>query len=176
VRIKKLFIAGGLVSIIMVLTLAMSSVFVGAQTPTPTPAVTPGAQVSIAVQDQIMMDDTVVIDRIVLDRAGWIDLHPVDAQGQPISAIGLGYQYLGPGTHTNIGVRVAATIHGNIRVAAMLHYDSPADRVFNFKLTNTEDRPAMVNNQAVVDIFELRVGTETPVATPTLTPTVSPAR
>ena len=127
-------------------------------TPTPTPSPTPppppsAPTPSIAVQDQEVTSNSVVIAQAAIDKPGWIEIHAEAAQGGLDPATDLGHVHIDAGRHTNVTVPLSQPVSSGQTLYAMLHYDQPADGTFTFAPGNSDDPPVVVSEQVVVQPF-----------------------
>jgi len=108
---------------------------------------------SLEVIDQDMQAYSIMVPRAAIDREGWLVLHPAAPQGGPDASQVLAAVYLAPGNYNDVVLPLAVPIKGEQTVFAMLHYDSPADREFNFQPGGTEDPPATAGGDVVTKPF-----------------------
>jgi len=94
-----------------------------------------------------------VVLKAVIDRAGWLVLHPATAQGTPDTATAAASILLAaagvyPGFEVSLPTGAAARSY-----FAVLYYDNPADEEFTFAPGGTDDPPVKVGGVAVEDVF-----------------------
>ena len=128
-------------------------------TPTPTENVTPALNVS----DQPIVNDTVSVDRAVINQTGWVNIH-ADLNGTPGDI--LGYSPLSEGVNENVTVTIE-TENATPVLYAMLHVDEGEEGVFEFP---GPDVPVLLNGSPVQQAFNV---TPTPTVNVTPTPTVN---
>lgn len=118
-----------------------------------------GAQVTpvVEVESQDVTDYVVTISRIVIDKPGWVVLHPATSEGQPDAAIDLSRGHISiPGEYVDLQLPIIGTLTGERTIFAMLHYDDPYDGEFTFDPGNNEDIPVTVNGEIVAQSFMAR--------------------
>ncbi len=118
-----------------------------------------GAQVTptVEVESQDVTDYVVTISRIIIDKPGWVVLHPATSEGQPNTAVDLSRGHISiPGEYVDLQLPVIGTLTGERTIFAMLHYDDPFDGEFTFDPGNNEDVPVTVNGEIVVQSFTAR--------------------
>jgi len=123
--------------------------------PTPQPAiVTPApteevaeTKPSIAVDEQKVKDDHIVVTRLFLDKPGYVVIHKV-ADGKPGPVIG--NSELLNGENSNVEVKVSDYENEN-ELIAMLHYDD-GDSDYEFP---GDDTPTKVDDKVVLQKFVL---------------------
>uniref|UniRef100_UPI0032E520B6 DUF7282 domain-containing protein n=1 Tax=Methanoculleus sp. UBA413 TaxID=1915509 RepID=UPI0032E520B6 len=132
-------------------------------TPTPTENVTPALNVS----DQPIVNDTVSIDRAVINQTGWVNIH-ADLNGTPGDI--LGYSPLSEGVNENVTVTIE-TENATPVLYAMLHVDEGEEGVFEFP---GPDVPVLLNGSPVQQAFNVTGGLPAVNVTPTPTVNVTP--
>ena len=125
-------------------------------TPTPTENVTPALNVS----DQPIVNDTVSVDRAVINQTGWVNIH-ADLNGTPGDI--LGYSPLSEGVNENVTVTIE-TENATPVLYAMLHVDEGEEGVFEFP---GPDVPVLLNGSPVQQAFNVTGGLPAVNVTPT---------
>ena len=116
-------------------------------TPAPTDQVVVETKPSIAVEEQKVENDNVVVTRLFLDKPGYVVIHKV-ADGKPGAVIG--NSGLLDGVNSNINVKVLDYENEN-ELIAMLHYD---DGDGNYEFPG-DDNPTKVDDKVVLQKFPL---------------------
>ncbi len=101
---------------------------------------------TVAVSTQVP-GDSVTIDNVFLEKAGFVAIHEVDASGKPGAVIGSS-GLLSAGAKQDLEIRAAIKPGG--KYLAMLHSDD-GDKKFNA----TADVPVLNNNIAVMTMFSV---------------------
>ena len=101
---------------------------------------------SIAVSDQVVAKNTVVVDRVFSVGPGWVVIH-ADDSGSPGEI--LGYEAVPDGEMENFAVVLDTEPTGDV-LWAMLHQDTGEENTFEFP---GGDPPAKVNGDIVMDPF-----------------------
>jgi len=109
----------------------------------PTTIETTSIQPSLAVSDQSLTDNEVVIDSLYLDKSGYVVIHKED-NGKPGAVIG--HSDLVSGENNNLKVEIDSSQAGS-KIFAMLHYDDNDDGVYGFP---DEDKPVVLEGNVVV--------------------------
>ena len=102
---------------------------------------------SIAVEEQKVENDNVVVTRLFLDKSGYVVIHKV-ADGKPGAVIG--NSELLDGENSNVNVKVSDYENEN-ELIAMLHYD---DGDGNYEFPG-DDTPTKVDDKVVLQKFIL---------------------
>ena len=103
---------------------------------------------SIQVSDQVISADTVTIDTLFLDKAGYVVIHKVTEEGKPGPVIG--YSALLNGSNENVAVKISD--HDGLQALfAMLHYDD-GDGSYQFP---GPDKPTFLEEKIVLTKFKL---------------------
>ncbi|MCH8022614.1 MAG: hypothetical protein IH932_02585, partial [Thaumarchaeota archaeon] len=116
-------------------------------TPVPTEQVVVETKPSIAVEEQKVENDNVVVTRLFLDKPGYVVIHKV-VDGKPGPVIG--NSELLNGENSNVNVKVADYENEN-ELIAMLHYD---DGDGNYQFPGP-DGPTILNEQIVLTKFKI---------------------
>jgi len=111
-------------------------------TPAPTDQVGVETKPSIAVEEQKVENDNVVVTRLFLDKPGYVVIHKV-ADGKPGAVIG--NSGLLDGENSNINVKVTDYENEN-ELIAMLHYDD-GDGSYEFP---GDDIPTKVDDKVIL--------------------------
>ncbi|NPV07344.1 MAG: c-type cytochrome [Anaerolineae bacterium] len=134
------------------------------ETPTPVPMVevTP----AIAVEDQPIVANSVVIAEVMSRGPGWLVIH-ADSNGNPGPVIG--FAPVHPGRNPDVVVEIDAE-QATTTLHAMLHEDTGAIGVYEFP---EGDPPVRVEGRVAVVPFEVAGPAVAATATPAATPTVA---
>ncbi|WP_317065574.1 DUF7282 domain-containing protein [Methanoculleus caldifontis] len=127
--------------------------------PTPDENVTP----SVNVSDQPIENDTVIVERAVMNQTGWADIH-ADLNGTPGPIIG--YSQITEGVNENVTVEIE-TENATPVLYAMLHIDAGEQGVHEFP---GPDVPVLVNGTPVQQAFNVTGGLPDENVTPMPTP------
>jgi hypothetical protein len=107
---------------------------------------------SVTVSDQAIINNTVVVDRVVSAGPGWIVIH-AQAEGRPGPI--LGYSWVADGTTENVGVEIDAA-KATKTLYAMLHVDG--DKIGTWQFPEGPDGPATVDGAVVTPPFDVTAG------------------
>lgn len=122
------------------------------------PTLTP----SLTLRSQNIQYGIIIVPRAIIDKPGWLVLHPAAANGELDTASVLAHTYLpARGEYSEVELTVGTSLTGEQFIFAMLHYDDPNDGRFTFSLGNSDDPPVRVGGREVVKPF--RVVGETPL-------------
>jgi len=110
-----------------------------------------GVSPMIEVQSQEIKGGKITLSRAVIDKAGWLILHPTTTEGKPDTARNLAIVKLSPGEYTNIEVPLSISVPNT--VFAMLYYDDPADGSFTYSSGKADDPPVRTGGNIVVVYF-----------------------
>jgi len=116
-------------------------------TPAPTEQVVVETKPSIAVDEQKVENDNVVVTRLFLDKPGYVVIHKVD-DGKPGAVIG--NSGLLDRENSNINVKISDYENEN-EIIAMLHYDD-GDGSYEFP---GDDIPTKIDDKVVLQKFLL---------------------
>lgn len=108
---------------------------------------------SVTASDQEIADNTVTVDEVVSEGAGWIVIH-ADSDGSPGPDIG--HAAVEEGENTNVVVEIDAA-QATETLYAMLHVDAGTPGVYEFP---GDDVPVMVDGQLVNPSFQVTGGME----------------
>lgn len=112
---------------------------------------------AIDVADQDIEDESVVVSGLVIDKSGWLVLHPATPEGAPDKTVVLAIAYLTTaGNYADIKMPLTITITGEQTIFAVLHYDDPADKEFTFMPGGTDDPLVEVGGNALAEPFKVR--------------------
>lgn len=131
-------------TIILIMLFSTSLTF--AQEPTPTP--------QVIVSDQVIDNNTVVIDEVIAETFGFIVIHAQDSEGNIGGAIGLALIHAG--SNQNISVELEM-INVTPTLYAMLHIDTEPYGNYQFGEVEGADVPVIVDDEIVVTSFEVAV-------------------
>jgi PGF-CTERM protein len=96
------------------------------------------AQVTAAVAADAAASDgeTVVVERVTLHDGGFVTVHDSTlADGEVLGSVRGTSEYLEPGTHENVEVRLDEPLTGDETVFAMAHRDTNDDEAYDFVAT-----------------------------------------
>jgi predicted lipoprotein with Yx(FWY)xxD motif len=137
-------------------------VFVGLQTITAafattgtSTAVQPDSlPLSVLVDDQPLRGgDTLIIAEVVSDGPGWIGIHLSEANGELSHTAAIGASQLVDGLNTNVVVKINNPGRATEKLWGMLHYDREPIGEYDYPTAPSNDEPALVNGEHVVDDF-----------------------
>lgn len=125
----------------------------GAPLRTPMPATdTPTAQQpQVTVSNQLLSDDTVVVDQAVVPEPGWVVIHVVQPDGSAGQVIGAAK--LQEGVNTSVAVYLETAPTEETELIAMLHRDTGEPETFNFP---GGDPPFTENGNPVITRFTVQ--------------------
>lgn len=103
---------------------------------------------SVVVSDQVVAEDTVIIDSVYLDKPGYVVIHLVTKDGKPGAVIG--HSSLLTGQNNRVPVNISG-YKGEERLIAMLHYDD-GDGVYEFP---GPDAPVVLEGRIVMTPFAI---------------------
>lgn len=107
---------------------------------------------SVEAADQIGLDGTVTVSRVVTDQPGFLVIHADDGSGAPGEAIG--HVTLGSGENLDIHVPVDYS-KATSTLFAVIHTDDNTIGTYEFGTVEGADAPVMVNDQPVAMSFHL---------------------
>ena len=126
--------------------------------PTRTPSGSAPASVTPAVSasEQETGGETITVERVAVDRPGWLVVHPA-AGGGPDASTYFAAVPLDPGQSTDLEVTLERSLADDQTLYAGLHYDDPHDGNFTFAPGRGDDPPVVVDGETVVDSFRVTV-------------------
>jgi len=137
-----------MVKVILAVFLVACLVLSACQTVLPTPL--------LEVVDQ-STEDSVITFRVVIDKPGWLVLHPTTPAGGPDTSAEITRAYLPEqGGYASINMAVGSTVSSDTDVIAMLYYDDPVDEAFTFSPGGDDDPPVMVEDEVVTVSFTIQ--------------------
>lgn len=101
---------------------------------------------SLTVDDQALVNNTLTVGSITLDRGGYVVVHADNGSDAPVvPAIISEPKYLEAGTHTNVELMIkeSADVMEGDKLWVMLHTDTGAEEVYEFNGTNGLDKPIL---------------------------------
>ena len=102
-------------------------------------------------------EDAVITFRVVIDKPGWLILHPTTSAGGPDTSAEIARAYLPEqGEYANIDMTVGSTVVSDTDVIAMLYYDDPIDEAFTFSAGGDDDLPVRVEDEVVMVSFTMQ--------------------
>ena len=144
---KKYLILFGLISIVFISACAQQTPTTQSPTPAPARVDVIETKPSIAVDEQKVENDNVVVTRLFLDKPGYVVIHKV-ADGKPGAVIG--NSGILNGVNSNVNVEISDYENEN-ELIAMLHYDD-GDSSYEFP---GDDKPTAVDGKVVLQEFTL---------------------
>ncbi len=119
---------------------------------------------SATLDNQTSGGTTVTVRQVYVPDGGFVTIHDAsvnDGGAKVLSSVRGSSNYLSPGNHTNVTVRLDDPIENTTTLVAMPHKDTDGDRIYEFVSGNAEiDGPYTADGEIVVD-----VGTVTASAT-----------
>jgi hypothetical protein len=116
------------------------------------PAFAQDATPSVTVNDQPLLDGTVIVANVVSNGPGWIVIH-AQADGAPGPI--LGYSPVADGTNDNVLIEIDAS-GATGTLYAMLHTD--AGEIGTWEFPGGPDTPVTVDDQVVTPPFQITLG------------------
>ena len=144
---KKYLILLGLISIVFISACAQQQQPVQSPTPVPARVDVIETKPSVAVDEQKVENDNVVVTRLFLDKPGYIVIHKV-ADGNPGAVIGNSGILNGVNSNVNVGI---SDYENENELIAMLHYD---DGDGNYEFPG-DDTPTTSDGKVVLQKFIL---------------------
>lgn len=100
----------------------------------------------------------IVFPEIVIEKAGWVVLHPV-IDGRPNGDMVSGFTYLNAGRTENVTIRTDHPADAGDKFLVMLHGDADQDRVFDFVFVadgvNVEDKAVFEGTRMIAHVFSV---------------------
>jgi hypothetical protein len=118
--------------------------------PTAQPTAAPpsvAATGSLSVGDQVIRNNTVVIDSVTVSQDGWVVVHPSNPDGTIKVPDNIGKAPVKAGTTTNLQITLDRPAVTGEKVWPMLHIDAGAPGVYEFPGV---DAPVVVNGEVVM--------------------------
>ena len=106
----------------------------------------------VTVQNQFISNNSVTIENVFSDGAGWLVVHADSGEGAPGAVIG--YAPVQDGTNANVLV-VLDTVNITPTLYAMLHEDTGEAGVYEFGTVEGADVPVSVNDAVIAPPFEV---------------------
>jgi len=137
-----------MLKVILAVLLIACLVLSACQTVLPTPL--------LEVVDQ-STEDAVITFRVVIDKPGWLVLHPTTPAGGPDTSAEIARAYLPEqGEYASIDMAVGGAVVSDTVVTAMLYYDDPADEAFTFSPGGDDDPLVRVEDEVVMVSFTMQ--------------------
>lgn len=99
-----------------------------------------------------------IFDEVLIDKAGWIVLHPV-IDGKPNGDMVSGFAYLNAGLNRNVPLRTDHPADKDDKFLVMLHSDVDEDHVFDFVFVedgiNVEDKAVFEGSHMIAHIISV---------------------
>ncbi|WP_433626353.1 DUF7282 domain-containing protein [Halomicrococcus sp. NG-SE-24] len=131
---------------------------------------------NVTFENQTTSGETVTVDSVSMSEGGFVVVHDRSLlDGNVVGSVVGASQYLEPGTHEDVTVRLEEPIDRSQVLIAMPHLDTNGNQVYDFsKSDGQKDIPYVVDNQVVIDPALVSVeGAET--TTPAEEETTTPA-
>ncbi|GAB2769870.1 DUF7282 domain-containing protein [Salinimicrobium soli] len=108
---------------------------------------------SLTVSDQVLVNNTVMVESVSLDRSGYVVIHADDNGAPMVPDIISEPVYLEAGDYTNVEVPLvaSATVSANETLWVMLHTDTGIEEEYEFDGAGTPDQPIVVDGNVVVE-------------------------
>jgi plastocyanin len=123
----------------------------------PTPPAQPGVVPVLEADDQPLVDDTIVVKRVVAAQDGWINVHANSPNNTP--GAGLGFAPVKAGENLNVKVKLSPAPKPGDKVWPMLHVDAGQAGVWEFP---GPDVPVMVEGKIVMKQITILAPPTTP--------------
>ena len=105
---------------------------------------------SITVNDQEIVEKTILVDEIITEGPGWITVQRDNGQGGPISTVGIGHTQVFAGKNTSISISLDQSVSKGGRLWIVLHDDDGQRGVYEFP---DFDLPVFVDGNKVLASF-----------------------
>ncbi len=150
---------GGMAGTVVVQGAAGEATATPQPTQAPQPTATPQSQVTplLEADDQPLIDDTIVVKRVVAAQDGWINVHANSPNNTP--GAGLGFAPVKAGENRNVRVKLSPAPKPGDKVWPMLHVDAGQHGVWEFP---GPDVPVMVGGQIVMKQITITAGPTLP--------------
>ncbi|WP_440007113.1 DUF7282 domain-containing protein [Halomicrococcus sp. SG-WS-1] len=130
---------------------------------------------NVTFENQTTAGETVTVDSVSMSEGGFVAIHDRSLlDGNAVGSVVGTSQYLEPGTHEDVTVRLEEPIERSQVLIAMPHLDTNGNQVYDFsKSDGQKDIPYVVDNQVVIDPALVSVEgaeTTTPAEEETTTP------
>ncbi|MFB6139874.1 MAG: type II secretion system F family protein [Halosimplex sp.] len=109
----------------------------------------PVAQVTF--QDQTMTADRVTVESVSLSEGGYVTIRARTAEGEIVGHS----EYLEPGTHRDIGIRLESTYSSDMELYAVPHLDTDGDERFGYT-GGSVDAPYPSKRTQIYDVAQVR--------------------
>ena len=98
--------------------------------------------------------NAVVFPEITMTAPGYVVIHEVDADGNPVVPASIGHAALAAGSNTNVTVPIPGGVDPDAVYAAMLHDETNGNATYDFGEGMTDvDTPTLVGGNPVVTTF-----------------------
>lgn len=102
-------------------------------------------------------EDAIITFQVVIDKPGWLILHPTTPAGGPDTSAEIARAYLPEwGEYASIDMAVGGAVVSDTAVTAMLYYDDPVDEAFTFSAGGNDDPPVRVEDEVVMVSFTIQ--------------------
>lgn len=116
--------------------------------------------VSITAQDQTIMNDTVVAERVVAEEDGYLVLYTVKNDGNGFATVDqpVGYTAVNAGVTENVLVTPSPAIPSGDRMVLMLHTDATGDTPgeFEFMSDPSKDGPYLIDGYVTMLVIKAK--------------------
>jgi hypothetical protein len=133
---------------------------IAARQPEPTviePEVNNGTQTEVAsltVSDQVVAEETIVVDSVYAEADGWVVLHRTTEEGDLDPSSMVGVAAVPAGSTENLVVELTEAVEGGEVLVAMLHVDTGVAGEYEFSEETPDlDSPVQVDGEVVVSFF-----------------------
>jgi len=117
--------------------------------------------VSLTVSDQVVTDNSVIIDSVYAEEAGWVVLHRTTEEGDLDPGAVVGAVGVPAGASQDVVVTLTESVENGEVLVAMLHFDTGEVGAYEFSEETPEiDTPVQVDGDGDVVISFFTVSTE----------------
>lgn len=116
---------------------------------------------SLTVSDQVVADNSIIIDNIYAEEAGWVVLHRTTEEGDLNPEAVAGIVGVPAGASQDVVVALTETVENGEVLVAMLHVDTDELGEYEFTAETPElDAPVQVGGDIVVSFFTVSTEVE----------------
>jgi len=117
---------------------------------------------SVSVSDQVVTDNSVIVDNVYSETAGWIVLHRTTEDGELDPAAIAGSAAVQAGENQDVVIELAETVENGELLVAILHSDTGAEGEYEFSEETPDlDTPVQVDGEVVISFFTVSTEEET---------------
>jgi len=145
---------------LIILALVVIGVIAARQTEAPIIETDPNENVeveetaSLTVSDQVVTDNSVIIDNIYAEEAGWVVLHRTTEEGDLDPGAVAGAEAVPAGASQDLVMTLTESVENGEVLVAMLHVDTGELGEYEFSEETPElDEPVQVDGTVVVSFF-----------------------